>query len=255
MARTGLAPIRLALAATLLAGCHTTLQSDLDEAQADEVVLALDRAGVRADKVRERELGGDHRFRVDVPSGEVASALAVLRDLELPRRPPAGLREAFPGGGLLPSPFDERARYEAALSGELTRSLLAFEGVRFARVHLALPPPGARLDEDATARASVLLKHRADQVPDPSAVRALVAGAVPDLAPEEVAVVALPMPARPPPETPALVDVGPIRVTAASAPWLRGLIAATLALHLILAAALAWSRARQRRRDRPAPPP
>src|SRR5690606_32496751 len=75
-----------------LLGCRAELASDLDEAQAAAVVLALDEAGIGAEKSPSG--GADRgRFRVSVAREDVAAGLAVLRDRDLPREPAPGMAE------------------------------------------------------------------------------------------------------------------------------------------------------------------
>lgn len=236
----------LVLAAALVAGCQAELASDLDERQADQVVLALDEAGIGAQK-EQSGAGRDGRFRVVVAREDVAAGLAVLRDEELPRERAAGFAELFAERGLVPSASEERARHAAATAGELARSLETFDGVTHARVHLALPETGARTLDDARprARASVLIEHRPGAVVDEAAVRALVAGAVSDLAAEDVAVVrteARPSRSR----EPHLVMLGPIAVTRTSATALKAILAASFSTNLLLVVVLVVVRARRR---------
>ena len=173
------------------------------------------------------------------------AALAVLRDHDLPRREAPGFAEIFDDGSLVPSAAEERARYAAAIAGELARSLEAMEGVRRARVHVATPEVGSRtLDEGpARARASVLVLHDPSATVDEGAVRALVAGAVQDLAPEDVAVVRAPARAARG-EDARLARVGPIAVSRGTAGVLKAVLAASFALNLLLVMALVWIRRR-----------
>lgn len=241
-------PARLALPLALaLSGCGAELASELDEGQADEVVLALDEAGIGARK-EPSAAAARGRFRVSVSRDELAPALGVLRDRQLPRERPPGFAELFADRGLVPSASDERARYAAATAGELARSLESIDGVDRARVHLGLVDRAARaLDSPAPrARASVLLEHRPDLALDDGAVRALVAGAVPELSAEDVAVVRAPLRARRPHE-PRLVTLGPITVTRGTASALKLLLGASLALHLAFALALALTQRRASR--------
>lgn len=237
-------PAALALSLLFVSGCAAELASDLEGAQADAIVLALDESGIGAQK--ERAQGPGERYRVFVAREDLAAALAVLRDARLPREEAPGIAELFADRGLVPSASEERARQAAATAGELARSIEAFSGVERARVHLALPDPSARLLDEApsAARASVLIERRAEARVDEPGVRALVAGAVPQLSAEDVAVVltdAPPARAR----EPHLVTLGPITVTRGSAGALKALLAASFTLNLILAAALVLSRARR----------
>ncbi len=239
----------LALAA---AGCTTELASDLDERQADEIVLALDEAGIGARK--ERANGVDGSFSVSVIREDLAPALGVLHDRELPREAPVGMESLLADRGLVPSASDEQARRAAATAGELSRSLESIGGVERARVHLALPEPGSRLLDDAPApaRASVLLEVASiddtaidDTAIDDTAVRALVSGAVNELAPGDVAVVRIPARGAARSE-PRLVTIGPIAVTRGSADLLKALLAGSFALNLVLAALVVLAKARRR---------
>lgn len=242
------------LGALLALGCEAELSSGLDEGQADAVVLALDEAGIGAERERV-ETGGDVGYRVTVARGDVAAALAVLREQELPRRPAAGFEALFDESSLVPSATEERARYAAAVGGELSRSLETMDGVTHARVHVALPTDGVRpLDDEAgpRARASVLLEHRPGARIDEDAVRRLVAGAVQDLAGEDVAVVASETAAVPARE-PHLTRLGPIVVSRGTAGTLKAVLATSFALNLVLVVALVLSRRRTERRR--APPP
>ncbi len=90
------------------------------------------------------------------------------------------------------SQFMEVARYRRSLEGELARSIASINAVLRARVHLAIPKQTAFLRDQRkpTASVTVVLAPGAslngDQV---QAVMNLVAGAVPELQPENVAVV------------------------------------------------------------------
>ena len=241
-------PSRLLAAVTALVattGCEAELYRGLDETQADEIVLALDAAGIGAERARED--GADQSgYRVIVARDDVAAALGVLRDQDLPSERAPGFEELFGDPGLVPSAAEERARLSSAVRGELARSLESMTGVTRARVHVALPYPSGRLldAEAARARASVLIEHRPGARVDEAAVRALVAGAVQELAPDDVAVVRSEATA-PPSRAPQLSRVGPFAVSRGSDDALTAVLAATFALNLILALALILSRRRR----------
>ncbi len=243
------AGVSLALVCGLpLAGCQATLESDLQETQADAVIVALHAQGIGAEKV---PIGGTHPgFDVQVAAADVGPALRILREAGLPSTPDPGVHEVFGQGGLVPTATEERARYALALAGELAASLERIDGVLDARVHVALPEQRLALLDDAPPRprASVLIKHRAGSPPyDVDAVRELVAGALHGMSPADVSV--MPVAAAPASASRiALVHVGPIAVTRGSSPMLRGVLLATLALHALLAGLLAWLVTRHRRK-------
>jgi type III secretion protein J len=157
---------------------------------------------------------------------------------------------------LVPTATEERARFVAAQSGELARSLEGMEGVLGARVHLAIPEGSDFAFDEArpTPSASVLLRLRAGASVDDAAVQALVAGAVPQLTPDAVAVVKVEA-AAVTPQRAALVHIGPIAVTQGSAPILKGVLGGALGLSALLAIALiiSWMRLRRPRADTETP--
>lgn len=200
-------PIRVrraaALLAAALAGCaEEELLRGLDDAQANQVVVALSEAGVRARPARGE--GTDGSLSVTVPADDAARARRVLSAQELPRSRGPGFAEVFGRPGLVPTPVEERARYLLALQGELGRTLETLDGVVAARVHLALPTPDPLHPEPPRPpRAAVLLRSRPGARERVEAlapgVRQLVAGAAEGLEASAVAVVVADGPADPGP--------------------------------------------------------
>ncbi len=252
----GLRPAALSALAliALLAGCEATIASGLSEGQANAVVVALDGQGIGASK--EATVGANEGWDVRVPNDDVGSALSVLRALDLPREPAPGLAEVFGEPTLVPTATEERARFAAAQSGELARSLEAMDGVLGARVHLAIPEGRnfAMGEERPTPSASVLLRLRTGASVDDAAVQSLVAGAVPELTPDAVAVVKVEAPPAAPRQA-SLVHIGPIAVTQGSAPILKGVLAGALGISALLALALiiSWIRLRRPRQETETP--
>ncbi len=238
--------LRTLCALALLVGCEATLESDLSETDANQLVVALHAHGIGAAK-EAVGTGEDARFSVTVAPEEVAPALEVLRAEGLPRERAPGLAEVFGQPGLVPTATEERARYVSALAGELSRSVETMERVLEARVHVALPDT-RRIALDETRprpRASVLVRHRGDPVDD-AAVRALVAGAVQDMTLEDVAVVQVQANVEVPQREANLVRFGPIAVTRGSSTALKAVLGGALALHVVLAVLLVigWRRKR-----------
>ena len=249
----GAAPLVVALLGILLCACQAAIGSGLSEEQANRVVVALDEHGIPSTKEAEAGGGEGATFRVMVSPDDVAAALTVLRASDLPHPEPSGLAEVFGEGSLVPTATEERARYTAALGGEIARSLESIDGVVSARVHVALPDASS-LPLDApppSPRASVLVRHRAGALAaDQDAIRRLVAGAVHGLAVEDVAVVALPVPdatasAR------ELSHVGLIAVARSSSFTLKAVLGGMLLVNVLLAAALVV--VLMRRRSAPSP--
>jgi type III secretion protein J len=218
-------------------GCSTAIQHGIDEAAANEVLTSLARAGIPASKARDED-----GYSISVAAGDALGAMELLRSLGLPRSPRSGLGEVYKSASLLPTPTEESARYVAGLSGEIERSLEAFDGVALARVHLVLPEHDPLSIDGAPrvpARAAVLLKLRAGQavLVGEAEVRKLVAGSVPGLDPAAVAVVlTMTTAVAPASREPSLVALGPWRMTAATRASVVAVGTALLAALVVLAA-------------------
>lgn len=196
------------LALAILPGCAgEELLHGLEEREANEVLVALDEGGLSAEKVAASDADGG--FTVVVPGRDATRARRILADRSLPRPRAAGFAEALAQGSMVPSPAEERARFQHALAGELSRSLEALDGVVSARVHLALPEPDPlRPGDRPPPRAGVLVRCRPAACGAVRAleggIRSLVAGAADGLDPGAVAVVvAEAAEASPPPHAPA----------------------------------------------------
>ncbi|MBZ0116830.1 MAG: hypothetical protein K8H88_07545 [Sandaracinaceae bacterium] len=81
-------------------------------------------------------------------------------------------------------------------------------------------------------------RHRGARI-DEASVKALVAGAIPEMRAEDVSVVQTPAPAPARAEA-RLVMVGPIGVSRGSAAALKAILAAALGLNVVLVLALLW---------------
>jgi type III secretion protein J len=216
-----------------LTACAVPVAGGLDDAEANRVYVALERAGV--DAAKEVDPVVEARWRVSVQRDDVPRALAVLRDEELPRRDPPGVLDAVGKGALVPSEAAEHAQLVAGIAGDLQRSLEGIDGVLSARVHLNVPA-ASPLRDTAPPRgsASVLLEHRGATPPlSADSVQRLVAGGVAGLLPMDVAVVMVSRPAPPAAAAGDLAHLGPIAVARAS---LRGLQATLVGLVALLAA-------------------
>lgn len=177
----------------LLAACgEEEILHGLEEAQANQVLVALFEAGIPGRKARAD--GNDGGWTVSVTPREAGRAQRILAERELPRPKAPGFAEVFGKGSMVPTPTEERALYHHALAGELSRSIEAIDGVVEARVHIALPSSDPlRPEAPRLPRAAVLVKCRADSRAQLEAlsggIRSLVAGAAEGLEPGAVAVV------------------------------------------------------------------
>lgn len=158
------------------------LYSGLDPAAAGEVVASLEQMGVKSD------VRGDAIYVTEDDRDRVRLALA--RE-GLPRQGLAGyeLLDEISGFSATSDMFN--AAYWRAKEGELARTIIASPGVRAARVHIAVPNrrPFARDGAQTTASVTVTMAGGSLTTEQATAIRYLVALAVPDLSPEQVAVI------------------------------------------------------------------
>jgi type III secretion protein J len=222
----------------LAAACSTPIRHGLEEPAANEVVAALERAGIAAEKVRD-EGAGASGFVVRVADEDAVRALDLLHALGLPRGRRSGFAEIYAQPSLVPTATEERARYVEALSSEIERTLESIEGVVGARVHLVMAevdPLSVDGKPRVPAQAAVLLKVHPGLPPIKDAdVQKLVAGSVPGLAPPSVAVVVTAAPEGATSGPPPLEVVGPLRMSPGSRPILLAAIAGALGLLVLLA--------------------
>jgi type III secretion protein J len=235
-----------ALALLLVAGCNASVRSQLSEAQANQLVVALDAAAIAARKVAGPNTE-TYSYRVEVASGELNAALRVLQQQGLPSPEPPAIEALLEPTGLVATPEEERARLSFATAAELARSLERIDGVVSARVHLVLPGTLRPLDATpAPPQAAVLLVRRAGAQPiGEHDARKLVAAAVSGLDPKAVAIVQT-QAARIAKSAATTARVGPFSVRRESAGLLRGVLAFALLLNLAMAVALIWTVRRKR---------
>ena len=231
---------RSVLFSLLLSGCVSPLASNLEEPEANRVVLALDRAGVGASK--ESDPGAEGRFRVSVARQDMAVALSALRAEELPRERHKGILDTVGKGTLIPSAAAEHAQIVAATGAEIQRSIESVDGVLSARVHIQVPTVDPFATQQHKPTASVLIEHRGTTPPLPGeAIAKLVSGAVANLPAQDVNVVFV---ARAVPLTvqATLSPLGPFSVARASIRGMQftgALLLALVALFGLASAALA----------------
>ena len=186
----------------LVAGCgKAELYHHLDEKEANEFIVKLAGAGIPSEKAIEPAERGEPTWKIIVPKEKLELAFHVLETFGLPKEKGMGIMAVFPGGGLIPGQFEEKAKYFLALTGELEKTLESIERVVDARVHVVVPEESVLKDEEegiVRPTASVLLRYIASSdgkkpIEDMD-VKQLVARAIEGLTINEVTVVALPVP-------------------------------------------------------------
>ena len=157
------------------------LYGGLDPAAAGDVLSALEAMDVQAD------VRGDAIY---VPITRRDSVRMALARQGLPQQGQPGfeLLDQMNGFATTSEMFD--AAYWRAKEGELARTILSTPGVKSARIHLSVPPSSSFARNRRAPRASVTIAMKRGRLglQHATAMRYLVALAVPDLEPEQVAI-------------------------------------------------------------------
>jgi len=127
-----------------------------------------------------------------VSSDQVQRARLMLASEGLPNGTGRGFDSLYQEQEIGVSSFMERARFHRSLEQELSQTIAALDGVRGARVHLAIARQSAFLRKQDTPAASVVLHLYAGQKlsnQQLAGVVNLVSSSVPSLTPDAVAVV------------------------------------------------------------------
>jgi type III secretion system inner membrane ring protein len=194
--------VLIALGAT---ACNSNreLVGGLTELEAHRICVVLQRNGLIANKVK--TTADDQvtwTVTVEAPliigDDEVASALYILRENDLPRSRENPYKMAFPKESLIPTQTEESLRKLAATQESIEHTLETVAGVVSCKVLVVLPKPDPLVEatRQIQASASVLLKYNTPTEPlTVDEVRSLVAPAVEGLSPERVNIVMKPVPA------------------------------------------------------------
>ncbi|MCL1961980.1 MAG: type III secretion inner membrane ring lipoprotein SctJ [Desulfovibrionaceae bacterium] len=189
------------LLAALAACSQQELYGQLDETQANQVVAALQGAGIRGSE-KSSSSGGKGGFAVSVSASDFARAVEVLSARGLPRGDPraGSMCAVFKKEGFVSSPLEERARFMCARSEELSNVLSNINGVVQANVLVSVPEKNPLADKPALATASVLITYRpeVDLSQQVGQIKALVVNAVEGLPYDNVTVMMSPAEPMPP---------------------------------------------------------
>lgn len=180
----------LVLIAGLLSSCSEEVLSGLNQRDALDAQVVLERSGIAVSVTGEK----NGTFTLSTESEDHTRAIELLTNAGLPRTQHASVAEVFPGGGFLVTPFEQKARMNYALEEQLSETLAALDGVAEARVHVVLAEENGRGLIKERARASALLKYRsgADLAGIETKSRALLVNSIRGLSYEDVSIVATP---------------------------------------------------------------
>lgn len=139
-----------------LTGCKETLLSRLSEPQANQVLAALNEASISANK----EQTDENNWVVTVQGDQLGRASSLVQAQGIPHAKHVPMGEIFKKDGLIPSASEERIRYVAGLSEELSMTLRKIPGIVDARVHVVIPHNDPLASKVKPSTASVFVKHR-----------------------------------------------------------------------------------------------
>jgi flagellar M-ring protein FliF len=177
--------VAVAIVLWALRPTYAPLFTQIDGAEAAEVMQALDQMGVpyQVDATTSQ---------IKIPQQQIAETRLLLAGQGLPRSADLGFELLQEETGFSTSRLMENARFQRALEGELARSISALDPVEVARVHLAQPEHSVFVRERSPASASVIVHLRGGGSLSDAQVAAivhLVSSSVPGLNPEQVTVV------------------------------------------------------------------
>lgn len=192
----------LFILAIFLTSCESrrVIVNNLDEKEANEILVYLSNKGVDANKVATvtEGAGGGNRaplWNISVESSQANEAMALLNQVGLPRRRGQNLLTIFSNVGLVPSGMQEKVRYQAGLAEQIASTIRKIDGVLDADVQISFPDEDP-LNPNASKQnitASVYVKH-SGVLDDPNAhlatrIKRLVAGSINGLNYDNVTVI------------------------------------------------------------------
>ena len=186
-----------------LASCagNQSIVNNVDEREANEIVVFLASKGIAAQKVTAPSASAASNapsdlYNISVEDSQATEAMALLNRYGLPRRQGTNLLTLFAKGGLMSSDREETIRYQAGLAEELKNTIRKIDGILDADVQISFPPteltptPGV---PPPKVTAAVYIKHQG-VMEDPNShlevkVKRLLAGSVNGLSFEDVSVI------------------------------------------------------------------
>lgn len=184
----------LCVALLCLACQKSELYHDLNEEDANEIMVLLMQNDITAKKVKEVRQN-QVSWTIQVEPAKIATARSLLVEHNLPRRREAGLTGVYSKQGLIPTPDEQKARYLMALKGEIINSLESIPDVASAEVVLNIPSQETftSTQEQQRPTASVVVKVRPTEQAmanlTEAKIQRFVANAVEKLDPRDVAVI------------------------------------------------------------------
>lgn len=188
------------LALLLLTSCESnqSIVTNINEKEANEIVVYLASKGIAAQKVQvvasDTATTASTQYNIMVGSDHAVDAMSVLNKVGLPRRMGTSLLELFAKSGLMSSDREETIRYQAGLAEELKNTIRKIDGVIDADVQISFPSDSTSPGTTASkVTAAVYVKHQG-VLDDPNShmeikIKRLMAGSVNGLDYDNVTVI------------------------------------------------------------------
>lgn len=185
----------------MLTSCESqrTIVNNLEEKEANEILVYLSTKGIDAVKVEKKSASGgsgkESLWDINVPEDRATEAMYLLNQQGLPRRRSQNLLNIFNSSELVPSDLKEKIKYRAGLSEQIASTIRKIDGVLDAEVNISFPEedplnPG---QTKGKITASVYVKH-SGILDDPNShlitkIKRLVAASVTGLEYDNVTVI------------------------------------------------------------------
>lgn len=193
------------LISIFLAGCesNTSIVNNVDEREANEIVVFLASKGIAAQKIQATSAEGAGaattiNWDIYVDKDKQVEAMAILNQNGLPRIKGTNLLQLFAKTGLMTSDKEETIRYQAGIEEELKNIIRKIDGVIDADVRISFPSAeaaaaGAAGTETTKIKAAVYVKHQGI-LDDPnqhldSKIKRLISASIENLNFEDVSVI------------------------------------------------------------------
>lgn len=147
----------------MLSGCNEdVVLENLTQEQAVQVQAILQQHDLTSVKSGSLKSG----YSISVPRTEVASALSVIKEYQLPRSADVQISQAFPDNSLLSSPGAEKTRIISLEEQRLEQSLNLIDQVVNVRVHISYPiNDNDYMAAQQKSHVGVLISYKGDLEP------------------------------------------------------------------------------------------
>ncbi len=190
--QTGRALSVVTLMLTLAACGENEIVHELDEREANAILVVLDSKDI--DGRKEKEEGRVITWKIIVPAKYASEARRILVDFDLPKPKSNRLADVFAESGMIPTQSEEKAKMLIGIQGEVEQKLRLIPGVLDVHAQVVIPDKDAVHDikeEKPHPMASVVLVYQPIEGKMPyltEDVQKAVAASVEGMRPDDVTV-------------------------------------------------------------------